>query len=303
VTDGSGAPQTPKQLGFLIRDAVGIIACGILASVCFSNEYKVGGLWFSFVGLVSAFHIPTHYLARTNPLKKFFIWLLFFVLIVGLGIWCSVWSYRLLHPVKNVTNSEPFKLAQNPTEIKPTLEEEINMNARRAMAKNWQPPQFPEGAQGVLLLVGGTVAEFFDRSRLMSQIPMVIGPAGRDVVFPYLTNNRVFIKTQLPSGDGPTTVKMSDEWPPQIPAGWDKNFNSQEFEIVDEETNPVFQIRYDNPTQIEVFGIFVSENGGISVDFNGISQMSPGYQISSIPRVKAWFKYPSKDHLGDVVGK
>jgi hypothetical protein len=63
----------------------------------------------------------------------------------------------------------------------------------------------------------------------------------------------------LPFGGQETTVKLSDERPPQIPAGWDRNFNSQALEIVDENTNPVFQIRYDSPTQIEVYGIFVND--------------------------------------------
>lgn len=182
---------------------------------------------------------------------------------------------------------------------KPTLEQQINMSAQRAMARHWEPPEFPQGAQGVALIIGGTVGEFYDTGRLASRVPLVLMPGG-SIVLPYLTNNRVYIKAQLPFGGEESTVKMSDEWPIQLPSGWDRNFDSKSLEIVDDKTNPVFQVRYDSPIKIEVYGIFVNEVGAISMAFDGVQSAGPGIAVKSIPKVKSWFKYPSSDYLGTL---
>jgi hypothetical protein len=106
------------------------------------------------------------------------------------------------------------------------------------------------------------------------------------------------VQAQLPFGGPETTVKMNNEWPINIPAGWDRNFDANSLEIVNETTNPVFQICYDSPAKIRVYGGGLIEDGIISVAFDGLASYSPGTPISSIPRVNPWFKYPSSTFFG-----
>lgn len=228
-------------------------------------------------------------------------WWLALVVWFSLSIPATWIMYKNYQPLlTNAAESKPFVLTiSNQEAPKITMEQEINQNAQRAMARHWEPPEFPQGAQGVMLTIGGNGVIFYDTLHLISQAPLMLMPGGY-IVLPYLTNNRVYVKAQLPFGEAETTVKMNDEWPPKIPPGWDKNFDSKEFEMVDEGTNPVFQIRYNSPTSIEVYGVFVSENGAISIAFNGVQSARPGIPVSSIPKVKAWFKYPSTRHLGEL---
>jgi hypothetical protein len=112
----------------------------------------------------------------------------------------------------------------------------------------------------------------------------------------------VYIKAQTPFGTPEGTLKMCNEWPVSIPPDWDRNFDRNSFEIVDNKMLPIFQARYNSPNMIEVYGIFVSPAGGITIAFgHSLESVRPGFPVPAIPERKAWFKYPSKSHLGEHV--
>jgi hypothetical protein len=103
------------------------------------------------------------------------------------------------------------------------------------------------------------------------------------------------------SGNAEQTVKMSNEWPLNLPVGWDRNFNNTEFEIVDNTNLPVLQIRYIAADSIEVSGIFVAPNGSVTIAFGDeTTSCTPNARVPHVPERKAWFKYPSQDHLGEL---
>ncbi|MGA3284194.1 MAG: hypothetical protein ABSD57_07035 [Verrucomicrobiota bacterium] len=190
----------------------------------------------------------------------------------------------------------------------PTIEDEITHNARIAMARQWQPPELPSGIEGISIIIGSSARFDYDMSRLTTDTsgvpnghPLVVFPGGSPAVSPYVKNNRLYVMIDTPFGTSRETVHMNNEWDSKIPSGWDRNFNSDRFEIVDDTKLPVLQVWYVTPFQIEINGIFVSENGGVAVAFGkGIAASSPGAPIPKIPDRKAWFKYPSKDHLEEL---
>jgi hypothetical protein len=45
----------------------------------------------------------------------------------------------------------------------------------------------------------------------------------------------------------------------------------------------------------------VNDNGAVSIAFgNELSTQSPGLPIPKMPERKAWFIYPSSEHLGEL---
>ncbi|HUB86449.1 MAG TPA: hypothetical protein VMB22_01045 [Verrucomicrobiae bacterium] len=206
----------------------------------------------------------------------------------------------------NIVNNQT--VITQPTQSVPTIEQEVNYYSRLATARQWQPPEIPPqstdesgGVKLVTIKFGGVLTG-----------PMPVGPDGWHYLHPfllpsgedftpYIKDDRLYVKTKTMFGDAEQTVEMNDEWPTKIPDGWDRNFNANSFEIVDERKLPVFQVRYDTPNTIEIYGIFVATNGAITIAFGDSTiGQAPGLPVPEIPERKAWFKYPSKDHLGDL---
>ena len=94
---GEGVARNNKEIAVIIRDSIGILVAGILASIFFGTEHKVLGLWASFVGLVSAFHIPFHQWSR-DEFNRCKAWLCYSSLSVFIFFGFLFWSYRILHP-------------------------------------------------------------------------------------------------------------------------------------------------------------------------------------------------------------
>ena len=53
-------------------------------------------------------------------------------------------------------------------------------------------------------------------------------------VMPYVKNRRLFVYAQTPIGGEMRKIEMNNEWDTKIPTGWDRNFNANAFEIVNE---------------------------------------------------------------------
>lgn len=223
--------------------------------------------------------------------KRLSIWLFFSGGVVSLFVACKTWSDLV---------SIPSATLQPVTSI----EDEVNYYSKTAQARSWLPPQLPDdftqkGAQ-VTLNFGGAITRWpaqFGRDAPDRPAPIIL-PGGR-IVIPYVENQRIYVKTQNMFGDPDQSVVMNNEWPVRLRAGWDKNFNENSFEVVDESHLPVFQIRYLAPDSIEVRGIFVAPNGAVTVAFdNGLTGVAPGQKLPPIPSRKAWFKYPSEHFQG-----
>ena len=226
----------------------------------------------------------------------------YFILCAALGI--VQFSHKSPEPPPH------FKSLTDGTEpTNQTIEGQIDFYSKQAAARQWQPPELPPqlpdisgGGKMVTFKIGGGVtialpvgAEGWHYLRPYSLI------AGEDFT-PYIISNRLYIKIKTPFGDAQQMIEMNNEWPPKIPAGWDRNFSANSFEIVDEQRLPVLQVRYDSPNKIEINGVFVASNGAITIAFGeGILQQRAGLPVPKIPERESWFKYPSKTHLGELV--
>lgn len=229
---------------------------------------------------------------------------LFCILLCGVS---GVVIYKYSNPLPpNPAVSKRIESVQT-TQTNPTIQEEITYYSRRAIAHQWQPPELPKGQQQVSVKFGGVTSryEVSDLSSDRPFVPGIVMPGGIFVT-PYIRNNRLYVKAPTPFGEAAQTVQMNDDWPIKIPDGWDRNYDPSSFEIVNEKRLPVIQIRYVTAFAIEVNGVFVSDNGAVTVAFGGHTVGTapiPGLPIPDIPERKAWFKYPSKDHLGELASQ
>jgi hypothetical protein len=188
----------------------------------------------------------------------------------------------------------------------PTIEQVAAYYSQLAAARQWQPPEltnlatpYPNGqCVKIIFGVGTFVLPITITSEENAFSP--ISFFGQPVFTPYTKSNRLYVKALTIFGDAQQMVQLNNEWPAKIPPGWDRNFSSNQFEIVDENMLPVFQIRYDSPDTVEIRGIFVAPNGAETVVFDGIETAPAGQPIKKFPPRKAWFKYPSNNHLGEL---
>jgi hypothetical protein len=90
-------------------------------------------------------------------------------------------------------------------------------------------------------------------------------------VSPYVISNRFFVYVHIPFTSEMHIIVMSDDLDSdlsQLPKLWDRNYNSNMFEIVNESTNPVLQVLYKRPNEIRVNGIFIVDSSHAVVAFN-----------------------------------
>ena len=156
-----------------------------------------------------------------------------------------------------------------------------------------------------------------------------------NLVFPIVISNRLFVDVDIPYLNERHRILMDTNGESaisKIPQRWDINYDSNRFEIVNEDTNPVLQVIYKSPNEVQVNGIYVVSKTGFYAAFNSppiMASMLMGIQINSsiqptqlveiedlekmYPNIsiktdsnvlyrtkfsfaKAIFKYPSYDH-------
>jgi hypothetical protein len=107
---GKVIPPEENKFGVIARDAVGVVAFGVLASIFFSTDHKIAGLWLSLITLLSVLHAPAHFLAKAKPGKRRKVWFGYFALVLAGIAWIGVWTYGLLHPVN--ANPQPQSVSR-----------------------------------------------------------------------------------------------------------------------------------------------------------------------------------------------
>ena len=161
-------------------------------------------------------------------------------------------------------------------------------------------------------------------------------PNGKSIdlpVWPFVASNRLFVDVMIPFINERRRILMDtnlDNELTNLPNSWDVNYNSNEFEIVNEDTNPVLQIIYKHPNEVQVNGIYVvngfdiyaafdsppisvSEKMGLKStqmmeigDFEKLfTNINVTLDTNSMFRIristeKTIFKYPSWEYLGQL---
>jgi hypothetical protein len=229
-----------------------------------------------------------------NKLFKGLRWVL--VILIGLGLLTSGIAYK---------NSRPIPLS--PAEPKVTLE-------TLGVVGKWRPPELPKDCQMVFVRLGGSrfgasvnlLPTFPDATNNNSLMHVIgFGHAGSPII-PYIKDNRFYIAVKNLLRTNLDTVFMNEDLDYSLPPQWDRNYSSEAFEIVAEDGLPVLQIAYLRPDMIQVNGIFfVRENYGIIAFGSGFSSRPFPIDKNDVffSQRKTWFKYPSKDHLGQWATK
>jgi hypothetical protein len=92
-------------------------------------------------------------------------------------------------------------------------------------------------------------------------------------IAPLVRSNRLYIQVDVPFQNTKRTILMSDDFDPElspVPRLWDRNYCSNCFELVNEHTNPVLQVIYKRPNEVQVNGIFLVDTYDLLVSFGAL---------------------------------
>jgi hypothetical protein len=209
-----------------------------------------------------------------------------------------------------ITMSLTHKFVVGKSQESPTIQQQFRFYSLNAAAHYWQPPELPsdtrtsiEGKKLVTITIGNNTMSIMvgdEETEAKNDHDKLKNFFGIDLFTPYIKSNRLFIKAETPLATPQETIVMNDEWPQTIPKEWDRNFDKDSFEIVDDKGLPVFQVSYISGNSVQINGVFISpKTGTISVAFGGFSPWS--FDDGIFNARKAWFQYPSNLHLGERV--
>lgn len=139
-------------------------------------------------------------------------------------------------------------------------------------------------------------------------------------VWPLVISNRLFVEVEIPFINEWHRVLMSRDFESKLsklPRLWDINYNSNKFEVVNEDKNPVLQVIYKSPREVQVNGIYVVDKFNIFGAFNTfpfwgqpITEMAGDQSMQQMdtnfvyrvkcPNQKTIFKYPSWEYFGKL---
>jgi hypothetical protein len=110
----------------------------------------------------------------------------------------------------------------------------------------------------------------------------------------HIFNKRLYVDAAI-TWDGITSYTISNmTFIGTMPANWDRNYNSNAFEIVGPDQLPIFQEIYSLPEHIIVNGIFPKRPGIIVGTFGTHLRVgTPQEVFAAFPNRKPVFKYPS----------
>ena len=122
-----------------------------------------------------------------------------------------------------------------------------------------------------------------------------------DVTFMlYKDNGRIYVDTSLYGGQNFAPVEMHGRAFIVKPQNWDKNYDDNIFEVVNQDGAPVFQVIYESQFHVIVYGIFPSPNGSVIwVTQSGVNFNPSPFQTFHLDPI---FKYPSSKYQGQRRG-
>jgi hypothetical protein len=177
----------------------------------------------------------------------------------------------------------------------------------------WQPPELPKDCKWIHILF----AEAMESDLLASTMtngPVSVGSInGLETVQTYIQNHRLYVLAHAPTGiyglpNGMTNqqiaIQMNPDTDNNLPAMWDRNCNSNAFEIVDEKNLPILQVFYKRPDIVVVRGVFATKENVIIAFGNAAQKMilSPDQMLGFLPNLqrRALFRYPASLHPGEL---
>jgi len=189
-------------------------------------------------------------------------------------------------------------------------------------ANEWQPPELPPNCKFAYVSLGDAQFEI-DLTKITPRHPFIPPGWGENPITVRLKNNRLYVDADaIYHGTDVTGLTMDpDVLDNGLRTGWDRNFSPNVFEVVNQDTNPVFQAIYIRPNSISLNGVFIAtptnetakypglEFGQFLVMFSfgtnfslSVADAKNVQQIvrSGLTRYNSFreFNYPAYDHLG-----
>lgn len=183
-----------------------------------------------------------------------------------------------------------------------------------AQIDKWQPPELPKGCTTVHVHFGdgSGLALPVDGLKKGWWAPQTFGLLVTDAQgtryisgfkpFFLVASNRFYVRLPLPLelSTNQVSILMDNHLDETIPAEWDRNYNSNAFEIVGEDNLPLLQVLYKRPDTLEINGIFAVSNGVCIIFGKGRVPMFSTEIPNDIPDRKPLFRYPSSLHLHEL---
>ena len=134
---------------------------------------------------------------------------------------------------------------------------ELNTPAEIAHPAVNMQPTFKEKVDKVYFqLGGGGITVEYDLSQLHNNKVQPFNFGGHKPINLYVENNGLYADVIIYGGIGESPIEIvHNEFVIRKP-GWDKNYNREAFEVVDDKLNPIFQFIYKSKNHIIVNGIF-----------------------------------------------
>jgi hypothetical protein len=205
VTGKSATPDDPVEVdsandkGFLtvVRDGIGLLVSGILATLFFSTAHIIPGFWCSFVGLATAFHIPFQHYANKNPLKRWYCWICYGILLFAFFVWFSSWSFLVYKNSQPSAESKahPYFSFSLRTTDQPS--EKVKLTNDFLIETNFSVPLHLHPVLGALI------------------VPLELGQSNVTLTF--------FVKNESPSAtaeDAIVTIRIPKKWEFVPDANW-----------------------------------------------------------------------------------
>lgn len=224
-----------------------------------------------------------------HPHPQYFVWSLFLFFVFAEMSFCLYWftkrqkSKRIIFSVFSLLFITTLSAAlilpllfikKNPL---PTFTDAISNNLE---------PVFSLGTSGMSF----------------SNVNTPISIDGFEPFKPHIENGKLFVDVEIYSKTGFPPIKIIKNELYNLPENWDRNSNDIALEIVNENLQPMYQLVYEKPFNINIKGVFPSPSGVIIADDRrGVDFVSYAL-LQKLPvnfKLKRIFKYPSWRYQGE----
>jgi hypothetical protein len=144
-------------------------------------------------------------------------------------------------------------------------------NGASFLRKDWPNITNEMGSNNTFVLTNDFTPRDWHIIAKMSGVSLKIGnQIVDDPIMPFILSNRLFIDAKIPFDNKYHKIVMSHDTESEfnIPSTWDVNFNSDSYEIVTGQTNPVFQAFYTSPNEIHLNAIYILNATNIFAAWN-----------------------------------
>jgi len=177
------------------------------------------------------------------------------------------------------------------------LVEAIRDNFKLPCPEGSPPETFRERFEQAFVSIGGFTS-VCDVAALEKGGRCTVVDFGGPVIQAYMECGKLYVDVSLFNGVDKSPVKITGrDFKNNLPPNWDRNFNANALEVVNEKGLPVFQLINRTPNHIHLNGLFVAPAGMI---FGNGDVMVHNPKLPVTVSYKRVFRYPSRQYQGEL---